>query len=238
MSRSRPTASFISATAGSASRARAGRVSRQREPGRREGAVRDDRSERPAAAADRRVCVIPSRIAPRARGFTLIEVLIALVVLAFGMLALARGAGPLGAGGARGAAAHAGDDDRVRDGEPHRQQPEAGGAVRRRLRAGRAGRGLRRARSGRGRRDRPVRMAKPTARSGHVRRRARDRLADRRTRLRDRQRPELYVVAIAWQGVLPTAPADSPCGAAQFGPDTEKTRRVYSTTFQIATLGV
>jgi type IV pilus assembly protein PilV len=50
--------------------------------------------------------------------------------------------------------------------------------------------------------------------------------------------PNIYVVAIAWQGVLATEPADSPCGADQFGPDTEKTRRVYSTTFQIATLGV
>jgi type IV pilus assembly protein PilV len=50
--------------------------------------------------------------------------------------------------------------------------------------------------------------------------------------------PNIYVVAIAWQGVLPTEPADSPCGADQFGPGTEKTRRVYSTTFQIATLGV
>jgi type IV pilus assembly protein PilV len=49
--------------------------------------------------------------------------------------------------------------------------------------------------------------------------------------------PNLYVVAIAWQGVLPTVAADSPCGAGQFG-DNERTRRVYSTTFQIATLGV
>jgi type IV pilus assembly protein PilV len=49
--------------------------------------------------------------------------------------------------------------------------------------------------------------------------------------------PNLYVVAIAWQGVLPTQAADSPCGEGQFG-DNEKTRRVYSTTFQIATLGV
>ena len=48
----------------------------------------------------------------------------------------------------------------------------------------------------------------------------------------------VYVVAIAWQGVLATEPADSPCGENEFGPENEKTRRVYSTTFQIATLGV
>jgi type IV pilus assembly protein PilV len=50
--------------------------------------------------------------------------------------------------------------------------------------------------------------------------------------------PNIYVVAVAWQGVLPTDAADSPCGKDTFGTANEKTRRVYSTTFQIATLGV
>ena len=50
--------------------------------------------------------------------------------------------------------------------------------------------------------------------------------------------PNLYVVAIAWQGVLPTDAADSPCGRGLFGTASERTRRVYSTTFQVATLGV
>jgi type IV pilus assembly protein PilV len=50
--------------------------------------------------------------------------------------------------------------------------------------------------------------------------------------------PNLYVVAVAWQGVLQSEAADSPCGAGAFGADNEKTRRVFSTTFQIATLGV
>jgi type IV pilus assembly protein PilV len=45
----------------------------------------------------------------------------------------------------------------------------------------------------------------------------------------------VYVVAVAWQGVLPTAPADSPCGVGEF--DREENRRVYSTVIQIATLG-
>lgn len=47
--------------------------------------------------------------------------------------------------------------------------------------------------------------------------------------------PNIYVVAVAWQGVLPTAGADSPCGANAMGD--ERLRRVYSTVFQIATLG-
>ena len=50
--------------------------------------------------------------------------------------------------------------------------------------------------------------------------------------------PNLYVVAIAWQGLLPTDAPDSACGENAFGPDNERTRRVYSTTFQVATLGV
>lgn len=50
--------------------------------------------------------------------------------------------------------------------------------------------------------------------------------------------PNLYVVAIAWQGLLPTEAPDSACGENAFGSDNERTRRVYSTTFQVATLGV
>ena len=50
--------------------------------------------------------------------------------------------------------------------------------------------------------------------------------------------PNIYVVAVAWQGVLPTDAADSPCGREAFRAANEKTRRVCSTTFQVATLGV
>jgi type IV pilus assembly protein PilV len=50
--------------------------------------------------------------------------------------------------------------------------------------------------------------------------------------------PNLYVVAIAWQGLLATEAPDSACGAGEFGAVNEPTRRVYSTTFQVATLGV
>jgi type IV pilus assembly protein PilV len=45
----------------------------------------------------------------------------------------------------------------------------------------------------------------------------------------------VYVVAIAWQGVVPTAAPDSACGEGAF--DQEANRRVYSTVVQIATLG-
>lgn len=47
--------------------------------------------------------------------------------------------------------------------------------------------------------------------------------------------PNVYVVAIAWQGVTPTEAPDNECGAGAF--DREANRRVYSTVVQIATLG-
>ena len=49
--------------------------------------------------------------------------------------------------------------------------------------------------------------------------------------------PNVYVIAVAWQGLIATDAADSPCGAGVYGAANEKTRRVYSTTIQIATLG-
>ena len=45
----------------------------------------------------------------------------------------------------------------------------------------------------------------------------------------------VYVIAVAWQGVVPTAAPDSACGEGEF--DQEANRRVYSTVVQIATLG-
>jgi type IV pilus assembly protein PilV len=44
----------------------------------------------------------------------------------------------------------------------------------------------------------------------------------------------VYVIAIAWQGVVPSAAPDSVCGQGAF--DQESNRRVYSTVVQIATL--
>jgi len=47
--------------------------------------------------------------------------------------------------------------------------------------------------------------------------------------------PNIYVIAVAWQGLVPTTGSDSPCGANAF--DREENRRVFSTVVQIATLG-
>lgn len=43
-----------------------------------------------------------------------------------------------------------------------------------------------------------------------------------------------YVVAVAWQGLVPTAAPDNTCGQGQF--DDESKRRVYAFTFRIANL--
>lgn len=48
--------------------------------------------------------------------------------------------------------------------------------------------------------------------------------------------PNVYVVAVAWQGISPTEAPDNACGAGEF--DSEANRRVFSTVVQIATLGV
>jgi type IV pilus assembly protein PilV len=44
-----------------------------------------------------------------------------------------------------------------------------------------------------------------------------------------------YLVAVAWQGMKPTGTPDSACGQNAF--DREENRRVYSTVVRIATLG-
>lgn len=47
--------------------------------------------------------------------------------------------------------------------------------------------------------------------------------------------PNVYVIAVAWQGLVPTTGSDSACGTNSF--DREENRRVFSTVVQIATLG-
>lgn len=48
--------------------------------------------------------------------------------------------------------------------------------------------------------------------------------------------PNVYLVAVAWQGIVPTAPPPSDCGLDTF--DREANRRVFSTVVQIATLSL
>jgi type IV pilus assembly protein PilV len=47
--------------------------------------------------------------------------------------------------------------------------------------------------------------------------------------------PNVYIVAVAWQGVLATTAPAGPCGTGAFGPDAN--RRVHSAVVQIAQLG-
>lgn len=44
-----------------------------------------------------------------------------------------------------------------------------------------------------------------------------------------------YVVAVAWQGIVPTSAPDSPCGLGAYA--SEPNRRVHSVVLQIAQLG-
>ena len=47
--------------------------------------------------------------------------------------------------------------------------------------------------------------------------------------------PNVYVVAVAWQGMIETEAALAPCGSGEYS--SEPTRRAFSTVVQIATLG-
>lgn len=47
--------------------------------------------------------------------------------------------------------------------------------------------------------------------------------------------PNVYVITVAWQGLIPSAAPDSACGQGVF--DREENRRAFSTVVQVATLG-
>jgi hypothetical protein len=47
--------------------------------------------------------------------------------------------------------------------------------------------------------------------------------------------PNVYIVAVAWQGLVETESALSPCGAGEYS--SEPARRAVSIVVQIATLG-
>ena len=47
--------------------------------------------------------------------------------------------------------------------------------------------------------------------------------------------PNVYVITVAWQGVIPSAAPDGACGQGAF--DREENRRGFSTVVQVATLG-
>jgi type IV pilus assembly protein PilV len=167
------------------------------------------------------------------RGFTLIEILIALLVLAFGMLALARGMGRASQAEMeawqRAQAMLLAQEmaDRIND-NPRQAAQYVGEYVpgaRVEDCAGAQGQLAIDACEWRNRllgddvRDGGAPVGAPLGARGCV----------------SNPAPNVYRVEVAWQGVLSTEAPDSACGAGAF--DREENRRVFSTVLQIATLG-
>jgi len=176
------------------------------------------------------------------RGFTLLEVLIAVVVFAFGILGLARMQMKTSLASTeamqrsqviqlvqdmvdrinsnrRNAAAYIQANELVATGAVQDCTEVAAGAARDVCEWTNLLRGMTAAEGG-------TQLGSVLGARGCIRR-----LADAAGTAIDRS----YVVAVAWQGLVPTAAPANSCGQGQF--DDESKRRVYSFTLRIANLG-
>ena len=176
------------------------------------------------------------------RGFTLLEVLIAVVVFAFGILGLARMQMKTSLASTeamqrsqviqlvqdmvdrinsnrRNAEAYVQADELVATGAAQDCTAAAAGAARDVCEWTNLLRGMTAAEGG-------TQLGSVLGARGCIRR-----LADAAGTAIDRS----YVVAVAWQGLVPTAAPANSCGQGQF--DDESKRRVYSFTLRIANLG-